>query len=220
MNKTMSTATKNEVLEKLRRRYLTAGLAHKTKLVDQAMGLFGYHRKAAIRALNWGRGRAPFFRPTTADKRQVENRPRRHQPSGWNGSPRSGFDRLAILPSSNDGHVPLGREFNPRSKVTKPGEIPPLQGPVLDDARGARPRAEKLPRSEGVHHFLGRLRERAGWEFNSNHAKQNLDDRLMKRYDQAQTPECDLERHHVAQKNLARPLGGIAGWCLRLWPDH
>jgi len=47
----MSQPTRKQVLEKLRRRYKTAGLAHKTKLIDQAVQLLGYHRKAAIRAL-------------------------------------------------------------------------------------------------------------------------------------------------------------------------
>ena len=48
----MSATTKAEILVKLRRRYLTAGWEHKGKLIDQAVGLLGYHRKAAIRALN------------------------------------------------------------------------------------------------------------------------------------------------------------------------
>lgn len=48
----MSTTTKTEIMVKMRRRYLTAGLEHKGKLIDEAVCLFGYHRKAAIRALN------------------------------------------------------------------------------------------------------------------------------------------------------------------------
>lgn len=50
----MSTQTKNEIMSKLRRRYLTAGREHKRKLIDEAVGLLGYHRKAAIRALRAG----------------------------------------------------------------------------------------------------------------------------------------------------------------------
>ena len=38
-------------MEKLRRRYGTAGAEHKRKLLDQAVQMLGYHRKAAIRAL-------------------------------------------------------------------------------------------------------------------------------------------------------------------------
>jgi hypothetical protein len=51
MDKTMSHQTRIEVLIKLRRRYETAGAAHKRKLLDQAQELLGYHRKSAIRAL-------------------------------------------------------------------------------------------------------------------------------------------------------------------------
>jgi len=51
MDETMSTKTKVEVLTKLRRRYVSAGIEHKVKLIDQAVSLLGYHRKAAIRAL-------------------------------------------------------------------------------------------------------------------------------------------------------------------------
>lgn len=47
----MSRQTKNEVMDKLRRRYGTAGREHKKKLIDEAVTLLGYHRKAAIRAL-------------------------------------------------------------------------------------------------------------------------------------------------------------------------
>ena len=51
MDKNMNQVTRMQVLEKLRRRYKTAGAQHKTKLIDQAVQLLGYHRKAAIRAL-------------------------------------------------------------------------------------------------------------------------------------------------------------------------
>jgi len=47
----MSTQTREEVLERLRRRYEHAGAEHKRKLLDQAQELLGYHRKSAIRAL-------------------------------------------------------------------------------------------------------------------------------------------------------------------------
>src|ERR1035437_2927128 len=51
MDANMSQNTKQEVLEKLRRRYAAAGLEHRRKLIDQAVELMGYHRKSAIRAL-------------------------------------------------------------------------------------------------------------------------------------------------------------------------
>src|SRR5437867_3149757 len=51
MHNDMSKETKEQILARLRRRYLTGGLEHKSKLLDQAVELLGYHRKAAIRAL-------------------------------------------------------------------------------------------------------------------------------------------------------------------------
>jgi hypothetical protein len=69
MDKTMSQTTRKEILAKLRRRYLRAGLEHKRKLLDQAQELLGYHRKSAIRALGTlPRERVPGIlsgRPTT-----------------------------------------------------------------------------------------------------------------------------------------------------------
>ena len=47
----MKPETREQVIMKLRRRYLSAGLEHKKKLLDQAQDLLGYHRKSAIRAL-------------------------------------------------------------------------------------------------------------------------------------------------------------------------
>ena len=68
----MSKRTRTEVLEKLRRRYKTAGAEQKRKLLDQAVQLLGYHRKAAIRAL----GRAAVERgPLIVTGRPVEYEP-------------------------------------------------------------------------------------------------------------------------------------------------
>ena len=52
MHSDMSKKTKDEVLRRLRWRYATAGKEHKVKLLNQAVELLGYHRKAAIRALH------------------------------------------------------------------------------------------------------------------------------------------------------------------------
>lgn len=52
MHSDMSKKTKEEVLARLRRRYATAGKEHKVKLLNQAVELLGYHRKAAIRAVH------------------------------------------------------------------------------------------------------------------------------------------------------------------------
>ena len=68
----MSQTTRNEVLKKLRRRYLNAGREHKRKLLDQAQELLGYHRKAAIRSL-----RAPAIE---RGPRIITGRPRSYEP--------------------------------------------------------------------------------------------------------------------------------------------
>jgi hypothetical protein len=64
MDKTMSQLTRTEVLQKLRRRYQSAGLEHKGKLLDQAQELLGYHRKSAIRAFRAApAARGPWINP-------------------------------------------------------------------------------------------------------------------------------------------------------------
>lgn len=47
----MSSKTREEVLGKLRPRYARAGKEHKGKIINEVVQLFGYHRKAAVRAL-------------------------------------------------------------------------------------------------------------------------------------------------------------------------
>ena len=49
MHPKMSQITRQEVLERKRLRYATAGKEHKAKIIDELIELFGYHRKAALR---------------------------------------------------------------------------------------------------------------------------------------------------------------------------
>jgi len=51
MNTPMSEMTRQEVLTRKRDRYARAGQEHKTRILDELVELFGYHRKAAIRAV-------------------------------------------------------------------------------------------------------------------------------------------------------------------------
>jgi hypothetical protein len=74
MDKNMSNTTRMQVLAKLRGRYKTAGLEHKTKLIDQAVQLLGYHRKAAIRALGQAAAR-PVSGPMLRTGRPVKYEP-------------------------------------------------------------------------------------------------------------------------------------------------
>ena len=48
----MSTKTRTEVLAELKKKYVHAGAQYRICLINQAVELLGYHRKAAIRALN------------------------------------------------------------------------------------------------------------------------------------------------------------------------
>jgi hypothetical protein len=73
MDRDMNKVTRKEVLEKLRRRYKSAGAEHKRKLLDQAVQLLGYHRKSAIRAM-----RAPAVRPHPM---LLTGRPVKYEPS-------------------------------------------------------------------------------------------------------------------------------------------
>jgi len=75
MHRDMSKETKDQVLGRLRRRYVTAGLPHKAKLLDQAVELLGYHRKAAIRALRQSQAQARVRRISL-----VLGRPRTYHP--------------------------------------------------------------------------------------------------------------------------------------------
>jgi hypothetical protein len=51
MHLKMSQMTRQEVLARKRLRYVRAGREHKKRILDELIELFGYHRKAAIRAL-------------------------------------------------------------------------------------------------------------------------------------------------------------------------
>jgi len=59
MHSEMSQKTRKEVLVQLRRSYAKAGLKFKQQLLNQAVDLFGYHRKSAIRALRAKRPTGP-----------------------------------------------------------------------------------------------------------------------------------------------------------------
>ncbi len=62
MHPKMSQITRAEVLVRKRIRYERAGKEHKGKIITELVELFGYHRKAAIRALRAPRPTSPFIR--------------------------------------------------------------------------------------------------------------------------------------------------------------
>lgn len=75
MHSDMSKETKVQILARLRRRYASAGVQHKAKLLDQAVELLGYHRKAAIRSL-----RQASSKPVAQKVNLVLGRPKTYDP--------------------------------------------------------------------------------------------------------------------------------------------
>lgn len=67
----MNEKTRREVLDWKRERYARAGRGHKARILDEVAELFGYHRKAAIRAM---RPRKPVSAP------YVAGRPKEYDP--------------------------------------------------------------------------------------------------------------------------------------------
>jgi hypothetical protein len=63
MHPKMSQITRQEVLLRKRDRYQRAGKEHKSKIIDELVELFGYHRKAAIRALQKPKPRRAVYAP-------------------------------------------------------------------------------------------------------------------------------------------------------------
>lgn len=72
MEKSMSQVTRKEVVQSLRRRYERAGKIYRSQLITEAVELLGYHRKAAIRALQ--------NRPGVIRAPAVIGRPREYDP--------------------------------------------------------------------------------------------------------------------------------------------
>ena len=72
MNTQMSQITRQEVLTQMRRRYSRAGRKYKAQLLDELVELFGYHRKAAVRALH--------PKPATATAPFARGRPKQYNP--------------------------------------------------------------------------------------------------------------------------------------------
>src|SRR5262245_8239522 len=120
MDKTMSTTTRKELLKKLRRHYQTAGVEYKSKLLDQAQQLLGYHRKAAIRAL-----RQPQVEP---GPRIITGRPLIYKPERllpwlrpiWQATDYACGRRLeAMLPEWIPAYVQYERKLRSEVKDTR-----------------------------------------------------------------------------------------------------
>jgi hypothetical protein len=163
MESGMSRQTKNEVMSKLRRRYLSAGAKHKRKLIDEAVALLGYHRKAAIRALRSEpvarvgviTGRPPEYhavelRPVLRAVWSAANYPCGRRLAGMMADWLAGFEQhekkvpapvreqlLAASPRTLDRLLQPLRIESRRPSLTRPGSLLrqqiPIRGSVWED---------------------------------------------------------------------------------------
>jgi len=154
MDTQMSQKTRNEVLAKLRRRYARAGREHKTLLLNQAVELFGYHRKAAIRAL--GR-RARIAAPAVR-----RGRPRTYHPERllgplkaiWLAALQPCGERLKAclpdwLPAYEEDHRRLDADVREQLLAASRPTLDRLLVPVrIEHRRRARTRPGSLLRAE------------------------------------------------------------------------
>jgi len=159
----MSRQTKNEVMSKLRRRYLSAGREHKRKLIDEAVALLGYHRKAAIRALRTepvarmgvSTGRPPEYhaaelRPVLRAVWSAAHYPCGRRLAGMMADWLAGFEQhekkvpapvreqlLAASPRTLDRLLQPLRIESRRPSLTRPGSLLrqqiPIRGSVWED---------------------------------------------------------------------------------------
>ena len=90
----MSQTTRKEILERLRRRYRTAGPKPKRKLLDPAQEWLGDHRKAAVRALGGAGGGAGAVAQRRAPGERRAQRPPALAAADWAG------DRLRLWAAS------------------------------------------------------------------------------------------------------------------------
>ena len=163
MESGMSRQTKNEVMSKLRRRYLSAGREHKRKLIDEAVALLGYHRKAAIRALRTepvarmgvSTGRPPEYhaaelRPVLRAVWSAAHYPCGRRLAGMMADWLAGFEQhekkvpapvreqlLAASPRTLDRLLQPLRIESRRPSLTRPGSLLrqqiPIRGSVWED---------------------------------------------------------------------------------------
>jgi hypothetical protein len=148
MDAKMSLETRREVMVKLRSRYRNAGFKYRVKLLDQAVQLFGYHRKSAIRFLG-------------AEPRPLRPRPGRPCKYDWSamlpalkaiwlcGQQPCGKRLAAMMPDWIPGYeayhhslsAPLKEQFLSASSATLDRMLAPLRARHRPRAMGTKPGA-------------------------------------------------------------------------------
>lgn len=186
----MSQNTRQEVLAKQRGRYARAGKEHKTKIINEVVELFGYHRKAAIRSLQSRRAiRAPSVlgRPKEYDPDKLLPPLKAIwlaalQPCGWRlkaclpdwlpayeqDHRRLNADvRRALLAASRatlDRLLIPARVQHRRRATTRPGTLLRHQIPIRTDWNEHAPGFLEV---DTVAMCGGRLDDRHGWMFDA-----------------------------------------------------
>src|SRR5487761_2077052 len=150
MDKTMSQTTRKEILERLRRRYRTAGPKPKRKLLDPAQEWLGDHRKAAVRALGGAGGGAGAVAQRRAPGERRAQRPPALAAADWAG------DRLRLWAAS--GRDVAGGDPGLR------GARAPVAGPGAGQAAGGQ-RAHAGPVAGAPLRGQGQGRSRTRWRW-------------------------------------------------------
>lgn len=148
MHNDMSQKTRKEVLFRLRRQYVRAGTGYKSQLIDQAVEMLGYHRKAAIRALRAKPKPAAF--PALKSGRPKEYDSRRLLPvlkAIWFAAHQPCGSRLHALlpewvPAYEADHRRLESDLKGSLLAASPRTLERLIGPLRSQRRrrgGTRP---------------------------------------------------------------------------------
>lgn len=150
MHTEMSQKTRQEVLARLRHFYKSAGRKHKSKLIQEAIDLLGYHPKAAIRALNGRAAEKPKIGVPA-----VVGRPREYAPEQllpvikpiWFAALQPCGKRLQALlpewlPAYEEDHRRIDADARESLLAASPRTLDRLLGPLRAQVRhrgGTRP---------------------------------------------------------------------------------
>jgi hypothetical protein len=169
MDTRMSEITRQEVLAWKRDRYARAGKEHKTKILDELVELFGYHRKAAIRALQ--------LRPVVVAP-FVRGRPKDYDPEKllpplkaiWLAALQPCGERLkACLPDWLPAYEADHRRLDPDGRrsllaATRPGSLLRAEIPIRTEWTENAPGFLEM---DTVALCGGALDDRHGWMFDA-----------------------------------------------------
>jgi len=149
MDKRISTQTKKELIEALRRRYCDASKKAKTRILDEFVALSGYHRKHAIRLLS-GEADNGYINRSPCEvahsRRIYDEAVKQALIVTWEAADRICGKRLkAVLPDlvnamERHGHLNLDPEIRKRLLKASAATIDRLLSPIRNRTRSRRKR--------------------------------------------------------------------------------